>query len=32
VMSRLNRGRNQLRNLLADYARGRGLTREGSRA
>jgi RNA polymerase sigma-70 factor, ECF subfamily len=30
VMSRLNRGRNQLRNLLADYARGRGLTREGS--
>jgi RNA polymerase sigma-70 factor, ECF subfamily len=31
VMSRLNRGRNQLRNLLADYARGRGLTREGSR-
>jgi RNA polymerase sigma-70 factor, ECF subfamily len=32
VMSRLNRGRNQLRNLLADYARGRGLTREGSPA
>jgi RNA polymerase sigma-70 factor, ECF subfamily len=32
VMSRLNRGRNQLRNLLGDYARGRGLTREGSRA
>jgi RNA polymerase sigma-70 factor (ECF subfamily) len=32
VMSRLNRGRNQLRNLLADYARDRGLTREGSRA
>ncbi len=32
VMSRLNRGRNQLRNLLAEYARGRGLTREGSRA
>jgi len=31
VMSRLNRGRNQLRNLLADYARGRGLVREGSR-
>ena len=32
VMSRLNRGRNQLRNLLADYARGRGLAREGSRS
>ncbi len=32
VMSRLNRGRNQLRNLLAEYARGRGLAREGSRA
>jgi RNA polymerase sigma-70 factor (ECF subfamily) len=32
VMSRLNRGRNQLRNLLADYARDRGLTRGGSRA
>ena len=32
VMSRLNRGRNQLRNLLADYARGRGLTHEGSQA
>jgi RNA polymerase sigma-70 factor, ECF subfamily len=32
VMSRLNRGRNQLRNLLADYARERGLLRrEGSR-
>jgi RNA polymerase sigma-70 factor, ECF subfamily len=32
VMSRLNRGRNQLRNLLADYARERGLMRrEGSR-
>jgi RNA polymerase sigma-70 factor (ECF subfamily) len=32
VMSRLNRGRNQLRNLLADYARERGLVRsEGSR-
>ena len=31
VMSRLNRGRNQLRNLLADYARERGLNREGSR-
>jgi RNA polymerase sigma-70 factor (ECF subfamily) len=31
VMSRLNRGRNQLRNLLADYARDRGLRREGSR-
>ena len=25
VMSRLHRGRNQLRNLLADYARERGL-------
>jgi RNA polymerase sigma-70 factor (ECF subfamily) len=33
VMSRLNRGRTQLRNLLADYARERGLTRrEASRA
>jgi RNA polymerase sigma-70 factor (ECF subfamily) len=32
VMSRLNRGRNQLRNLLAEYARGRGVTREGSPA
>jgi RNA polymerase sigma-70 factor (ECF subfamily) len=32
VMSRLNRGRNQLRNLLADYGRERGLMRrEGSR-
>ena len=32
VMSRLNRGRNQLRNLLAEYARERGLTvHEGSR-
>ncbi|MFT4166857.1 MAG: sigma-70 family RNA polymerase sigma factor [Microlunatus sp.] len=32
VMSRLNRGRNQLRNLLAEYARDRGLTvHEGSR-
>ncbi|HEU5484579.1 MAG TPA: sigma-70 family RNA polymerase sigma factor [Microlunatus sp.] len=32
VMSRLNRGRNQLRNLLAEYARDRGLaTNEGSR-
>jgi RNA polymerase sigma-70 factor, ECF subfamily len=31
VMSRLNRGRNQLRNLLADYAHERGLMRrEGS--
>ena len=29
VMSRLNRGRNQLRNLLADYARERGLVRAG---
>ena len=27
VMSRLNRGRTQLRNLLADYASERGLTR-----
>ncbi len=33
VMSRLNRGRTQLRSLLADYARHRGLLRrEGSRA
>ena len=33
VMSRLNRGRNQLRLLLADYAEQRGLLRrEGSRA
>jgi RNA polymerase sigma-70 factor (ECF subfamily) len=32
VMSRLNRGRNQLRNLLAEYARGRGVSREGSPA
>jgi len=32
VMSRLNRGRTQLRALLADYARDRGLLREGSRA
>ena len=33
VMSRLNRGRTQMRNLLADYARERGLVRsEGSRA
>lgn len=32
VMSRLNRGRNQLRNLLSSYATERGLTqREGSR-
>ena len=30
VMSRLNRGRTQLRRLLADYARERGLVREGS--
>ena len=30
VMSRLNRGRNQLRKLLADYARERGLLREGA--
>ncbi|HET9302793.1 MAG TPA: sigma factor-like helix-turn-helix DNA-binding protein, partial [Propionibacteriaceae bacterium] len=27
VMSRLNRGRTQLRNLLADYARERGVKR-----
>ena len=27
VMSRLHRGRNQLRTLLADYARERGLVR-----
>jgi RNA polymerase sigma-70 factor (ECF subfamily) len=27
VMSRLHRGRSQLRSLLSDYARGRGLTR-----
>ena len=32
VMSRLNRGRTQLRRLLADYAAERGLAREGSRA
>ncbi len=32
VMSRLNRGRTQLRRLLAEYAADRGLTREGSRA
>jgi RNA polymerase sigma-70 factor (ECF subfamily) len=33
VMSRLNRGRTQLRSLLSDYARQRGLLRrEGSRA
>jgi RNA polymerase sigma-70 factor (ECF subfamily) len=33
VMSRLNRGRTQLRGLLADYARERGVTRaEASRA
>jgi RNA polymerase sigma-70 factor, ECF subfamily len=33
VMSRLNRGRNQMRNLLSDYARERGLLRrEESRA
>jgi len=33
VMSRLNRGRNQLRSLLAEYATERGLLRrEGSRA
>ena len=31
VMSRLNRGRTQLRKLLADYARDRGVVREGAR-
>ena len=31
VMSRLNRGRNQLRTLLSDYARERGLVRQGGR-
>jgi len=32
VMSRLNRGRNQLRNLLASYAKDRGLAQnEGGR-
>jgi len=31
VMSRLNRGRNQLRTLLSDYARDRGLVRQGGR-
>jgi RNA polymerase sigma-70 factor (ECF subfamily) len=30
VMSRLHRGRNQLRNLLSDYARDRGLSRTPS--
>ena len=30
VMSRLNRGRKQLRGLLSDYARDRGLIREGA--
>ncbi len=29
VMSRLNRGRTQLRRLLADYARDRGMVRQG---
>ncbi len=29
VMSRLNRGRTQLRKLLADYARDRGMARQG---
>ncbi|MDT4964407.1 MAG: polymerase sigma-70 factor, subfamily, partial [Pseudonocardiales bacterium] len=29
VMSRLHRGRKQLQNLLADYARGRGLIPAG---
>jgi RNA polymerase sigma-70 factor (ECF subfamily) len=32
VMSRLNRGRTQLRSLLANYARERGMTREATRA
>jgi RNA polymerase sigma-70 factor (ECF subfamily) len=31
VMSRLNRGRTQLRKLLADYARERGVVRQGGR-
>jgi RNA polymerase sigma-70 factor (ECF subfamily) len=31
VMSRLNRGRTQLRRLLADYARDRGVVRQGGR-
>jgi RNA polymerase sigma-70 factor (ECF subfamily) len=31
VMSRLNRGRTQLRKLLADYARDRGVVRQGGR-
>jgi RNA polymerase sigma-70 factor (ECF subfamily) len=31
VMSRLNRGRTQLRKLLADYARDRGVVRQGAR-
>jgi RNA polymerase sigma-70 factor (ECF subfamily) len=31
VMSRLNRGRTQLRKLLADYARDRGVARQGVR-
>jgi RNA polymerase sigma-70 factor (ECF subfamily) len=30
VMSRLHRGRKQLQNLLADYARERGLIRTGA--
>ena len=30
VMSRLNRGRTQLRRLLADYARDRGVVRQGA--
>jgi RNA polymerase sigma-70 factor, ECF subfamily len=30
VMSRLHRGRRQLQELLADYARGRGVTRAGA--
>ena len=30
VMSRLNRGRTQLRKLLADYARDRGVVRQGA--
>ena len=31
VMSRLNRGRTQLRRLLADYARDRGMVRQGEK-
>jgi len=31
VMSRLHRGRHQLRELLSDYARGRGLVGAGEK-